>query len=370
MLGPGATLIISVAFKPTLTGPVTAQLVLSTDGSTRCAGVEDGAAPAGQCVVDLSAVGTPPGHLQVSSPAALTAPLGGSADASFTITNNGGSPVTITKSKPPIGAGFTATTRLDEGSVVFPGQVLTETVRFTPTAIGTSTGSWEITGDDGSGPRSVVVRGTATVPAGYVPQVYRDLLGRDPEPGGLAYWNDQLNGGTPLGQVAASIVTSREYEEAQVVGQYRVILRRDPDPAGLAYWADRLASGTHTPELQTLLGSSLEYFETQAGGDPGRFIDALYRDALGRGADPGGRSYYLSVLAAGTPRYTVAANFYFSDEALQRLITADYTKLLRRPPDQDGLLYWAARVQAGDSDQLVVVLIIASPEYVALAGGG
>ncbi len=63
--------------------------------------------------------------------------VGGAAvSKSFTITNTGGTTVTLTKSKPPIGGAFAATTSLAEGTTIAPGASVTESVTFTPTGAG------------------------------------------------------------------------------------------------------------------------------------------------------------------------------------------------------------------------------------------
>ncbi len=363
-IAPGQSVVFTAAFDPARTGPSSASVRVDTDGQVRCAQDEDEPPPPGSCLVDISGVGTPPGHLEISTPPPVSIPLPRSADVSFTVGNSGGSPITITKSKPPIAIGVSATTRLDEGTVLLPGQSVTETVHLAPVTAGPLSATWEITADDGSGPRSVSFSGSSFVPPDYVPQVYRDLLGRDPEPGGLAYWNDQLGRGVPFPAVAQSIVVSGEYERRQVTAQYRALLQRDPDPGGLGYWAAQLARGVRTADLQSLLAGSTEYLRTRAGGDGGRLVDAWYQDALGRLPDRSGKDFYLGELFFGVPRYAVAQQIFGAFEALRHQVTDYYLALLQRPPDQDGQFYWAYRVAAGETDQQVVVALISSGEYI------
>ena len=91
-------------------------------------------------------------------------PVGSSESRSFTITNTGGLAVAITKSKPPIGGAFTATTELSEGTTIAPGESVTETVKFTPTGTGPATDSWPINGEHNStGVREVRFSGEGVV---------------------------------------------------------------------------------------------------------------------------------------------------------------------------------------------------------------
>ena len=68
--------------------------------------------------------------------------------------------MTINKSKPPFGGEFSNTTTLDEGTTVQPGETLTESVTFAPTATGAASGTWQITGDDSTGLHVVQFSGT------------------------------------------------------------------------------------------------------------------------------------------------------------------------------------------------------------------
>jgi iron transport multicopper oxidase len=133
-LAPGQSITVNVTFQPTEGGGFNDQIGLETTGGTES--------------VALSGNSTPPGHLEIS-PAGLhfgrVAP-GWSKDGSFTITNSGGTPMTIMKSKPPETAPFAALTSLDEGSTVPAGSSTTEKVRFTPTSEGSFAASWAITG--------------------------------------------------------------------------------------------------------------------------------------------------------------------------------------------------------------------------------
>ena len=151
-LAPGQSITVNVTFQPTEGGGFNDQIGLETTGGTES--------------VALSGNSTPPGHLEIS-PAGLdfgrVAP-GGSKDGSFTITNSGGTPMTIMKSKPPETAPFAALTSLDEGSTVPAGSATTEKVRFTPTSEGSFAASWAITGNDDTGPHFVQFSGTGAHP--------------------------------------------------------------------------------------------------------------------------------------------------------------------------------------------------------------
>ena len=152
-IAPGDSITVGLAFDPTEVGQFADEIELDTTG--------------GDEEIGVSATAGAPGLLEFSSEALDfgTAPFGSTASKTFTITNTGGTNVTIQKSKPPFGGAFAARpTSLPEGTTVAPGQTLTEGVAFTPSALGPFTGSWEITGDDGSGLHLVSLTGSGVGP--------------------------------------------------------------------------------------------------------------------------------------------------------------------------------------------------------------
>jgi len=75
----------------------------------------------------------------------------------------------------------------------------------------------------------------------YIGLLYENLLHRDPEAGGLAYWTRMLRTGaaTPT-EVARGFYASRESRLDRVARLYERFLGRRPDAAGQAHWADQL----------------------------------------------------------------------------------------------------------------------------------
>jgi hypothetical protein len=94
----------------------------------------------------------------------------------------------------------------------------------------------------------------------YVTTVYRDLLHRDPEPAGLAYWLERLDEPGPRGVVASSLVYTNEAFRVLVQQIYAQYLERATDAAGETYWADQLGHGTTDQQLIVLITASEEYY--------------------------------------------------------------------------------------------------------------
>jgi Abnormal spindle-like microcephaly-assoc'd, ASPM-SPD-2-Hydin/PQQ-like domain len=164
-IAPGDSVTITVLFEPTEAGAFTDEIGLETTGGNRAVG--------------LSGSAGLPGALQISSEAIdyEQVVVGGSATKTFMVTNTGGTDVTITKSKPPSGGMFAATTSLPEGTTIGPGESVSETVAFKPTAAGEATGVWQIEGNDATGLHEVRFNGVgkAQMEPSFVPPLPGNL---------------------------------------------------------------------------------------------------------------------------------------------------------------------------------------------------
>ena len=138
-LASGASVSVAVSFAPTASGSYLDALTLDSDTG-------------GDATVNLSGTAGTPAVLSVT-PVTLnygSVQIGQSATETFDVSNAGGTPMTITKSKPPGEGEFSATTELAEGTTIQAGQTVTESVTFSPTAVGPWTDSWPLNGTGNS----------------------------------------------------------------------------------------------------------------------------------------------------------------------------------------------------------------------------
>jgi len=83
----------------------------------------------------------------------------------------------------------------------------------------------------------------------FVTLIYQNILDRDPEPGGFAFWVEELNAQKrSRGQVMLEFSESAEYKEKSnnkvyVTMMYVGMLRRSPDQEGFDFWVQYLDSG-------------------------------------------------------------------------------------------------------------------------------
>jgi hypothetical protein len=150
-IAPGRSITVDLAFNPTQVGSFTSSIGLDSDGGNQTIGISASAGTPG--LLEFSSQSTDFGQVPVASTATRT----------FTITNAGGTSVTVTKSKPPFGGAFSATTSLPEGTTIAPGASVTEAVVFRPTTVGAAAGNWQINGDDSSGLHQLQFTGSGIV---------------------------------------------------------------------------------------------------------------------------------------------------------------------------------------------------------------
>ena len=259
ILAPDASIAVQLGFAPTTLGAFDDELTFQTN--------------VGDVTVSMSGSAGAPPVLQItpSDIDAGSTRVGTATTASFTLTNNGGTAVTIMRSKPPAGGnGFIATSTLAEGTVIPAAGSLVETVRFAPTTEGPHADVWTITGNDSSGLHTVTLRGEGTL--GGVPA---------PWSGG---W--QLNGAATTDQSSLTLTPATEHQ------------------AGSAFWPTPLA--TNHLHLSTDVSASNG---TGADGMTITFADpARNATPTNLGLDGGGLGY------AGIPGTAIAIDTYQNAE--------------------------------------------------------
>lgn len=162
-----------------------------------------------------------------------------------------------------------------------------------------------------------VIMGTAEFDAvtGAVARLYFAAFDRFPDSGGLVHWGTARQQGVPLIELARAFAASPEFTEryggvadqAFVERLYRNILGREGDPEGVAYWTQQLTAGdldrtgvlyefSESPEHRILTGEEVA-------------VSAAYVGLLGRTPDPEGFRYWVDELEGGFPRVELVRTF-------------------------------------------------------------
>src|SRR5262249_53843510 len=109
-------------------------------------------------------------------------------------------------------------------------------------------------------------------------------------------------------------------------------------------------------DLTLAFVTSAEYRAAHA--TPAAYVDALFRDLLGRPAtDP---SFWVGQLNKGVSRRDVALALLNSPEALGHAVRSAYNLLFHSPVDPGGLAFWVGLRQQGFSEGEVLVGLLAS----------
>ncbi|HVX60167.1 MAG TPA: DUF4214 domain-containing protein [Pirellulales bacterium] len=199
----------------------------------------------------------------------------------------------------------------------------------------------------------------------FLSELYADLLGRPIDLEGLNYWRGVLQMSSSRGLVAAALEDANEFREVEVQRLFRRYLGRTAEPAAASYFARALADGETETQIATSLLASTEYFQTRGAGVDSRFLNAIYRDALGRGLDDAGRTFWTQALHAGLPRTELVRLMLDGDEFRRRIVGQLYGELLDRPADPAGEAAFAAWLAAGGRREHVAAALAASDEFFA-----
>jgi len=194
-----------------------------------------------------------------------------------------------------------------------------------------------------------------------------DLLGARPPEADVTAVVARLTAGTSRATVARELARSQAWTDAVVTELYRDVLGREPDAGGLAYWSGRIQGGTRVADVAASIYSSDELY-AEVGGTPGAYVDALYEGILHRPADAGGRAYWVGAIEDGLPRWRMSKSFFLSAEARGDRVDALYDALLGRAAEPGGRAYWIGRLAVVDDIELAVALVV-SPEYLARSWG-
>lgn len=97
-----------------------------------------------------------------------------------------------------------------------------------------------------------------------ITKIYRDVLGRDPDPNGLAHYRAKWRQGWTQGQIREDLRRSHEGRDGRIreviTRAYREVLGRDPDPAGYATYERAMRERGYTErDIRRALMSGDEY---------------------------------------------------------------------------------------------------------------
>lgn len=198
----------------------------------------------------------------------------------------------------------------------------------------------------------------------FVVHLYQDVLGRQPDSSGLAFWATNLDLGTfTQGQVSIGFVTSDEYRANTIRSYFQDILGRGPEVAEVDAYMGQFRAGRSQDQIRESFFASDE-FSARFSHNSAAFVAQLYSQVLGRTGSAGEVNFWVNVLrSTNGDRTLVARSFLTSSEYLQVQVGTVYTVFLQRLPDEVGFNYWVGKRGNGQTIEMVATGVLASAEY-------
>ena len=230
---------------------------------------------------------------------------------------------------------------------------------------------------------------------GFVVRLYRLVLLREPDDGGFRYWNDGITKQTITGVTAvkgfflSAEMTKRNLSDEEFVKTlYRTVLNREADAGGLKNWKDRLSVLMTREYVITGFVNSAEFNalckkygvnqgsagNTSAYRDRNylitSFVCRMYTKVLGRAAETAGvEGWCKKIFAENATGADLAQGFFLSPEfAKKNVSNTDYVKtcyraILDREGSNAEISGWSAKLNAGKTRKEVLAGFVNSAEF-------
>lgn len=232
---------------------------------------------------------------------------------------------------------------------------------------------------------------------------YRNILNREPDSGGVSYWQGEIERLRSLGADPAEAYvvmanyfflspefTARNMSDGQFVSNlYGTFFRREPDGAGYSYWTGQIAQGMPWDMVMYSFMFSPEfsaYMAANAGAVSARAevyaVFDFYRGAFGRLPDTEGLKYWVNRFRmaqclpeaerAGGVYQTaidIAGGFFGSAEywatppSAELYVSDLYNAFMRRAGDLESYRWWSRQLTEGLGHDVVRQAFIDSPEF-------
>jgi hypothetical protein len=199
----------------------------------------------------------------------------------------------------------------------------------------------------------------------FVKLLYKNVLGRSPDPGGLANWLGALDAGMSRSDVVLGFSESaedisktragveaglwlRDDRAAQIARLYDATLNRLPDAAGLEKWTATLKSGKSLLEISADFVGSPEFQQTYGALDNTAFVTMLYNNVLDRSPDVEGLANWVNAVNSYMMRSEAVVGFSESEEHQSlRAAYIDNGIKLHKPPSSSAMGIPSMALDAG-----------------------
>jgi hypothetical protein len=125
--------------------------------------------------------------------------------------------------------------------------------------------------------------------------IYREVLKRDPDGGGLQNYLHQLMNGRSAESIRSEIASSVESRRLIIADIYREVLKREPDEGGMQNYLQQLSGGRSAASIKDEISNSIECIE-RIGSTR---ISGIYRKIFDTDVDRSTISRYTPLLRDG-----------------------------------------------------------------------
>ena len=214
-----------------------------------------------------------------------------------------------------------------------------------------------------------------------VTRLYFAYFNRIPDYSGLIYWINTYKQGSSLASISDAFAGSAEFTSTYgflsnsdfVTLVYQNVLGRDPDSGGLSYWTGMLDSSAKT-RGQVMVGfsESTEYQELMASSI---YTTMTYIGLLRRAPDQGGFDYWTGVLDAGASGTALINGFLYATEyqgrfdgtwVISSLVINGFTSV----NENSSTNYTATATWENGSTSLVAAIWSENSSYAAISSTG
>lgn len=210
--------------------------------------------------------------------------------------------------------------------------------------------------------------GITEIPNGteqFVKAVYNDLLGRAPESReAINFYTAALVSGVSRQRVILGFQNSSEYLSIRIREAYQRAFLRDPEPGAVDYWINEIRRGRLvSDELYSLFLATNEMYFSRGGGTEEGYVTVLYQTVLNRTPSNEEVAYYVNDRKKGATLAMVASCFTNSPENYANYVKEAYWRYLgRQPENAEAIVYWAG-IARRDGVPIMRANIMSSGEY-------
>ena len=214
---------------------------------------------------------------------------------------------------------------------------------------------------------SATTTGTVVV-GGFVTGLYHDLFDRNPDAGGLQFWDSAIANGASRQQVAFTFWNSPEHQATIVQQFYQSFLGRPADPAGLTFWTNMLTSGASGAQVAAAFSTTPEFLAAHPTNNQFLLADYTAIEGIAPTADNVLFQQIVVAFNAGIIDHTnVTLAILGLPETYTNAVDDYFTSFLERSPDPAGRAFYTAEMLSGNFSPAVIgSQILGSVEYLIL----